>query len=103
MSDDEIGPGVDPLARSRIKSWRMETAIGKDDRLEVLVQFWDGGRLVLGGELGGQLQIRVLGRDAPQDLYEAARKTCHDLGMPWTDPRTGVTYDPPSQRPGKQE
>jgi len=35
-------------------------------------------------------------------LYDVARKTCHDLGMPWVDPRTGITYDPPKKRkPGR--
>lgn len=28
-------------------------------------------------------------------LYEVAKKICHDLGMPWTDPRTGVTHKAP--------
>jgi hypothetical protein len=28
-------------------------------------------------------------------LYDAAKRTCHEFGMPWTDPRTGVTYPPP--------
>src|SRR4029077_15609082 len=33
-------------------------------------------------------------QDDPR-LYEAARKACHDCGLPWTDPRTGITWDPP--------
>jgi len=28
-------------------------------------------------------------------LYEVAKKVCHDMGMPWYDPRTGIRYDPP--------
>jgi hypothetical protein len=28
-------------------------------------------------------------------LYEAARKACHDSGVPWTDPRTGITHPAP--------
>lgn len=30
-------------------------------------------------------------------LYEAAKKTCHEFGFPWTDPHTGKTYAPPSK------
>lgn len=29
------------------------------------------------------------------ELYDAARRTMHDLGFEWTDPRTNVTYPPP--------
>ena len=28
-------------------------------------------------------------------LYEAAKRATHASGMPWTDPRTGITYGPP--------
>ena len=28
-------------------------------------------------------------------LYDVARDACHAAGLPWTDPRTGITYDPP--------
>lgn len=28
-------------------------------------------------------------------LYEAAKKVCHEFGVPWTDPRTGQTFPPP--------
>lgn len=31
-------------------------------------------------------------------LYDAACDACHAVGMPWTDPRTGITYPPPSKR-----
>jgi len=31
-----------------------------------------------------------------KDLYDAAREACHSCGIPWTDPRTGVTYPPPA-------
>lgn len=33
----------------------------------------------------------------PEDprLYDAARQACHDCGLPWTDPRSGITYPPP--------
>ena len=34
-------------------------------------------------------------------LYEVAREVCHAHGFDWTDPRTGVTYPPPS--PGDRE
>ena len=30
-------------------------------------------------------------------LYDVARRVCHDSGLPWTDPRTGVTYPPPQK------
>lgn len=32
------------------------------------------------------------------DLYDVAREVCHDMGMPWTDPRTGKTHEPPQQQ-----
>jgi hypothetical protein len=28
-------------------------------------------------------------------LYDAAREACHSIGLPWTDPRTGITIPPP--------
>jgi len=28
-------------------------------------------------------------------LYDVAREICYEFGMPWTDPRTGVTHPPP--------
>lgn len=28
--------------------------------------------------------------------YEIARDVCHRMGLPWTDPRTGVSYPPPA-------
>lgn len=31
------------------------------------------------------------------NLYETAKSACHSCGLPWTDPRTGVTYAPPSE------
>jgi len=31
-------------------------------------------------------------------LYDVAKKVCHDFGLPWTDPRTGITYPPPKKR-----
>jgi hypothetical protein len=33
-------------------------------------------------------------REIPE-LYEVAKQVCHEHGMPWTDPRTGVTHQPP--------
>ena len=32
-------------------------------------------------------------------LYDVARQVCHAHGIPWTDPRTGVTYPPPETTP----
>jgi hypothetical protein len=32
---------------------------------------------------------------AALSLYDVARDVCHSFGLPWTDPRTGDTYDPP--------
>ncbi len=31
-------------------------------------------------------------------LYDVAKRVCHDQGMPWTDPRTGITHPPPKTR-----
>lgn len=28
-------------------------------------------------------------------LYEVAKQVCHENGLPWTDPRTGVIHQPP--------
>lgn len=35
--------------------------------------------------------------DVPE-LYDVAKKINHEHGMPWTDPRTGITHDPPKAR-----
>jgi hypothetical protein len=29
-------------------------------------------------------------------VYDLARQICHESGIPWTDPRTGRTYPPPT-------
>ncbi len=34
-----------------------------------------------------------------RDLYDAARTVCHEFGMEWTDPRTGITHQPPTLLP----
>jgi hypothetical protein len=41
-------------------------------------------------------RMREAGDDHPA-LYDVARDVCHELGMPWTDPRTGVTFEPPEK------
>lgn len=41
----------------------------------------------------GELQI-----DEIPDLYDIAREVNHKHGFPWTDPRTGVTYQPPEKK-----
>jgi len=40
----------------------------------------------------------------PEDprLYDVARRVTHSVGMPWTDPRTGITYQPPKKRKKKK-
>lgn len=35
----------------------------------------------------------VMCAEIPQ-LYDVAREVCHEMGMSWTDPRTGKTYQP---------
>ncbi len=35
-------------------------------------------------------------RENPK-LYEVAKQTCHEFGLPWTDPRSGKTYPPPKK------
>jgi hypothetical protein len=35
-------------------------------------------------------------------LYEVAKKVCHDAGLPYTDPRSGVTYPPPNKLKAKK-
>ena len=40
---------------------------------------------------------RAAGDEHPA-LYDIARDICHDLGMAWTDPRTGETCPPPQQQ-----
>jgi len=32
-------------------------------------------------------------------LYEVAKEVCFEQGIPWTDPRTGVTHFPPTMKP----
>lgn len=32
-----------------------------------------------------------------ENLYNVAKDVCHQLGMTWTDPRTGTVYPPPPQ------
>ena len=97
MSDDALKySDFDPVSLGRIKGWRVETGIGKDDRLDVLVRFFDGGALVLRGEMGGTLTLDVRGPNAPRNLYEVARSLNHEMGLPWTDPRTGRVYEPPA-------
>jgi hypothetical protein len=36
-------------------------------------------------------------------LYEIAKLTCHSLGLPWTDPRTGETFPAPKGGKRKRE
>jgi hypothetical protein len=31
-------------------------------------------------------------------LYDVARNVTHGVGMPWTDPRTGITHQPPGDK-----
>lgn len=31
-------------------------------------------------------------------MHLVAMETCHSFGTSWTDPRTGVTYDPPKPK-----
>jgi hypothetical protein len=33
-----------------------------------------------------------------KDLYDVARRITHDMGMPWTDPRTMQTHQPPGKK-----
>jgi len=33
----------------------------------------------------------------PPTLYDVARDVCHEQGMDWTDPRTGIKYPPPKK------
>jgi hypothetical protein len=30
-------------------------------------------------------------------LYDVAKQVCFEHGMPWTDPRTGITHQPPEK------
>lgn len=46
--------------------------------------------------------FRLRQPDAPQvgeyevpELYDVARDCCHAFGVAWTDPRTGIRYEPP--------
>lgn len=58
-------------------------------RYEVVHAFLSGVRF------GAAAQVPPNG-DAPA-LYDVARDVCHDMGLSWTDPRTGITHDPPSK------
>ena len=36
-------------------------------------------------------------------LYDVAREVCHEFGIPWTDPRTGIAYPSPKGQPKKRK
>jgi hypothetical protein len=44
------------------------------------------------------LGVLVLDVLYDRGYYTLAKKICHEYNMPWTDPRTGVTYQPPRKR-----
>lgn len=44
----------------------------------------------------------MMWQEIPQ-LYEVAKKICHDLGLPWTDPRTGEVWRPPRKKKRKRK
>ena len=92
MSDEENIAAAKAATRKVIKGWAVETT---QDKLDVLVRFFGGGTLLIRGQMGGQLVVGVSPPNGPQNLYEVARDINHELGLPWTDPRTGVTYEPP--------
>ena len=49
-----------------------------------------------GPELLGVMSIE-------RQIYRIGRKVCHKAGLPWTDPRTGITHQPPKKkRPTKK-
>lgn len=58
------------------------------------IAFDFGGLHGLIMELKRELQLRDLPWDDPR-IYDAAKKTCFEFGIPWTDPRSGVTHFPP--------
>lgn len=39
---------------------------------------------------------KVVDVDSEQALYDAARKACHEEGLPWYDPH-GKRHDPPKR------
>lgn len=43
-----------------------------------------------------QAALALLREEDPR-LYDAARRATHEGGMPWTDPRTGITHEPPDR------
>jgi hypothetical protein len=49
-----------------------------------------------------RLSIEALARMLPREendrLYQAARDACHSVGLPWTDPRDGMTHQPTRRR-----
>lgn len=34
----------------------------------------------------------------PRNLYDVAKQVCHEFGMPWVDPRTGIKYLPEARK-----
>jgi hypothetical protein len=88
----------------RAMSNREWLALSDDDRVDVTAQqtklrAFNAWRTA-NPEAAAALEARERARHAdgvPADLYAVARETCHDLGIPWTDPRTGVTYPPPAK------
>lgn len=41
-------------------------------------------------------------RENPK-LYEVAKRLCHSFDLPWTDPRTGKIYLPPTKKAKKAD
>lgn len=46
---------------------------------------------------GVEKTLQVLGLIDYGKMYEETKKICHEFGMPWTDPRTGETHQPPEK------
>jgi hypothetical protein len=81
----------------------------RDDAAPETIRFWCEARIRRGINKPGDRKIqdalhcaevmekRKAEKGDDDALYEVAKQTCHDAGLPWTDPRTRITYPAPKK------
>jgi hypothetical protein len=78
---------------------------GSFDQTQVFIEFHEGKLLVhvWDGTSEDPVAIHTIKeREAAREIavlydkiYAMTRRGWHEIGQPWTDPRTGITYQPP--------
>jgi hypothetical protein len=43
-------------------------------------------------------KVRLWEVEQHNRLYDIAKQVSHQSGFPWTDPRTGITHQPPKRK-----